>query len=222
MCGRFTLRASAREIATLFDLDEVPGLQPRYNIAPSQPVAAVRIDPSQGKRTIAMLRWGLIPRWAKDPKIAFRTINARAETVASKPAFREAFRKRRCLIPADGFYEWRHQKGVKQPFFVQQKEGRPFALAGLWEQWQRDGEQIQSCTIVVTQANAVLRTVHDRMPVIVSPADYASWLDPTSHDETLLASLVAACANVDLEIRPVSTLVNNPRNDLPACVEVLA
>jgi putative SOS response-associated peptidase YedK len=181
MCGRITFRASGKDLATLFDLIEVPDLdlEPRYNIAPSQPILAVR-EPANGVgRELVTLRWGLVPHWAKDLKIGYKLINARAETVATTPSFRSAFRKRRCLVPADGYYEWQKLEKAKQPFYFHRKDGRPFAFAGRWEHWESpDGELVESCTILTTDANDLAKPIHNRMPVIVDAAQYGLWLDP--------------------------------------------
>lgn len=216
MCGRFTLRTPAKAIATLFDLGEIPELRPRYNIAPSRPIAAVRQNRSR-QREFAMLRWGLVPFWADDPKIGYRTINARAETVATKPSFRAAFRKRRCLVIADGYFEWKKRDGKKQPYFFHLNDDRPFAFAGLWEHWEGDEEKIESCTILVTEANALQQAIHDRMPVILSPHDYDVWLDPDV-DGKRVQPLLRPYPNDDLETYPVSTTVNKPQNDVEECV----
>lgn len=224
MCGRFTLKTPASLIAELFDVRIDPGLElrPRYNIAPTQPVAAVRTSPTAGDRELVLLRWGLIPSWAADMKIGASLINARSETVASKPAFRQAFRKRRCLIPADGFYEWQKQAagagGKKQPFCTTLRDGRPFALAGLWERWARPGETpgdvpLETCTILTTDANELQRSVHDRMPVILRPEDYAVWLDPQVQSPEQLTPLLQAYPAAEMQMRLVSTLVNNARNE---------
>ena len=218
MCGRFTLRTPAKEIARLFDVT-VPDMQPRYNIAPSQPVATVRRAPGGEKREVAMLRWGLVPFWADEPTIGYRMINARAETVAKKPAFRKAFARRRCLIVADGFYEWQKTNGGKQPFLFHMKDDCPFAFAGLWEHWKGEGDEIESCSIIVTQANAVLEPIHNRMPVILKPADYDTWLDPTCEDADSLQELLKPFSSSELEGYPVSRVVNNPKNDVEECVE---
>ncbi len=217
MCGRFTLRTPAKAIATLFDLEDVPELRPRYNIAPSQPIAAVRQDRSR-QREFAMLHWGLIPFWADDPKIGYRTINARAETVATKPSFRAAFKKRRCLVIADGYFEWKKRDGKKQPYFFHLNDDRPFAFAGLWERWEGDGEEIESCTILVTEANARQKAIHDRMPVILSPQDYDAWLDPDV-DGKRVEPLLRPYSHDDLETYRVSTTVNKPQNDVEECVQ---
>jgi putative SOS response-associated peptidase YedK len=200
-------------------LDELPDLPPRYNIAPSQDIAAVRISPKTEKRELALLHWGLIPFWADDPKVGYRTINARAETVATKPAFREAFCKRRCLVVADGFYEWKKTNGPKQPYFIHVKGGEPFAFAGLWERWKREGKETQSCSIIVTDANEVLEPIHDRMPVILSPDDHDIWLDADFEDGKKLQSLLRPFPADEMEAYPVSTLVNNPKNDEEKCLE---
>jgi putative SOS response-associated peptidase YedK len=192
---------------------------PRYNIAPTQPVAAVRSDPKEGHRELVMLHWGLIPFWAEDPKVGYSTINARAETVATKPTFRQAFAKRRCLVVADGFYEWKKTDGRKQPYFIHMRDDQPFAFAGLWERWKRDDPEIESCSIIVTEANDVLKPIHDRMPVILTEADYETWLDPKVEDKTNLEGLLGSFPPSGMEAYPISTLVNNPRNDVEMCVE---
>ncbi|HEY1598513.1 MAG TPA: SOS response-associated peptidase [Pirellulales bacterium] len=172
MCGRFTLRTPAHAVADAFGLISTPDLQLRFNIAPTQLVAAVRFDPQQGGRQLTRLRWGLIPSWAADPSIGSRMINARADTVATKPAFRSAFKRRRCLVLADGFYEWKKVGSAKQPFFMRLKDDRPFAFAGLAEHWHRDGQTIDSCSIITTESNSLMAEIHDRMPVILPPAEY--------------------------------------------------
>ncbi len=226
MCGRYSITTPVEALRQLFLFDELPNLAPRYNVAPTQEVPAVRLaraepDAEQsGKRELVMLRWGLLPFWAKDIKQGAKMINARAETVADKPAFRNAFKKRRCLIPADGFYEWRGKKGDKQPYRIALADGGPFAFAGLWEAWTNpeDQSRIESCTIVVTEANARLRAIHDRMPVIIAPGDHAAWLDPQS-DRAALESLLKPYPAEALTAVPVSKHVNKVANDDPACLE---
>jgi len=232
MCGRFTLRASAAEVAEQFALFEAPRLVPRYNIAPTQPVPVVRLAAHQlesrgrpaGRETepvreFALLHWGLIPSWAKDPKIGARMINARAESVLEKPAFRQAMRRRRCLVVADGFYEWRKAEGRKQPYFIHRQDDRPFGFAGLWESWHgAEGELLESCTIITTGPSRLLAPIHDRMPVILPAEHYERWLDPASRAEELQALLVPN-ESEPLEAYPVGSLVNSPRNDSPQCVE---
>ncbi len=224
MCGRYTLRTPAQDIADFFELDEVPDLAPRFNIAPTQAVAAVRRSADSRGRHLALLHWGLIPSWADDPKIGYSTINARAETVSSKPSFRSAFKKRRCLIAADGFYEWQKtgDKNKKQPFLIHRRDAGPFALAGLWERWKRDELVIESCTIIVTEPNELVRPIHDRMPVILSPQDFDLWLDPAVDDVGRLEALLRPAPAADLEAIAVSTRVNNPASDVPECVVPLA
>jgi putative SOS response-associated peptidase YedK len=165
------------------------------------------------------LRWGLIPSWADDPTIGNRLINARSETVASKPSFRAAFKNRRCLIPADGFYEWKKEGKTKQPLHIQRKHGLPFAFAGLWEEWERENEIIQSCTIITTEANELMAEFHDRMPVILDAKHYELWLDPEVHDPNLLEPLLRPYPSEELVVHAVGSLVNNPRNEDPRCVE---
>src|SRR6476469_2163807 len=191
MCGRFTQSQSASTIAATFHVATVPGLLPRYNIAPTQPVPAILVSEEPAERELRQLRWGLIPSWAKDSSMAARMINARAETVAEKPAFRTAFRQRRCLIVADGFYEWQRLERKKQPFYYRLQDQQPFAFAGLWEHWQSpEGDPIDSCTILTTQANELLAQIHDRMPVILPPDRYDLWLDPTMRQPEPLQSLL--------------------------------
>ena len=220
MCGRYTQTATPEVIAEQFHLNELPLSTPRYNIAPSQKVAAIRLNSEAVKRECVMLRWGLIPSWAKDPKIGNQCINAKAETVAEKPAFRAAFKKRRCLVIADGFYEWQLRGKQKQPMWIGLRDRRPFAFAGLWEHWRPpDGEPIESCTIITTQPNALMESIHTRMPVILDAKDYATWLDPAFQHVDTLNVLLRPFAAEHMTAFPVSTLVNNPRHDAPQCLE---
>lgn len=208
MCGRYVLTSPADAIAEHFALAAVPDLAPRYNIAPTQLAPVLRRD-RQGERELVLLRWGLVPMWAKDLSIGTRMINARAESVASKPGFRWAYQHRRCLIPADGFYEWKPGPVRKQPYFCHLPAGGLLAIAGLWEQWKSpDGEVLQTYTIVTTDANADVRALHDRMPAIVLPEHYDAWL--SGPDPSALLAPVAAGT---LMAEPVSTRVNNVRND---------
>jgi putative SOS response-associated peptidase YedK len=218
MCGRFTLATEKKEIEEHFPLFDVPDLTPRFNIAPTQEVAAARILPDGPKREVALLRWGLVPSWADDLSIGNRLINARAETVAEKPSFRSAYKKRRCLIVTDGFYEWQKTEGKKQPYCFKLKDGGPFAFAGLWEHWEREGNVVETCTILTTQANEVLKPVHDRMPVIVARADYERWLDPGNQTAAGLDVLLRPFPAELMMAYPVSTVVNSPRHDLPDCM----
>lgn len=221
MCGRFTLAVPAEDLALRFNLDEVPVLEARYNIAPTQPVLMLRQH--EGRRVAELARWGLIPSWSKDGSGAARMINARAETVAEKPAFRAAFRQRRCLIPADGFYEWQARPGGKQAYYARLATGEPFAMAGLWERWQApDGAWIQSCTIITTTANELLQPLHDRMPVILAPDHYALWLDPVLRDPGPLQALLGPYPAERMRVYPVGPAVNSVRNDGPGLIEPLA
>ena len=218
MCGRFTLRVSPAELAEAFELLRRPELKSRYNIAPTQPVAVIRSAGSG--RDLSLMHWGLIPSWSKDPSIGARMINARAETVATKPSFRSAFKQRRCLIPADGFYEWKKTGAkTKQPFLIGLRSGEPFAFAGLWEHWKGNDSEIDSCTIITGEPNEVAAEVHDRMPVILTPEDYDRWLDPKNTATDELQSLLVSYPAEEMAARPVSTRVNNPRNDVPECVD---
>jgi putative SOS response-associated peptidase YedK len=223
MCGRFTLIAPGEAVAELFQLTDIPNLAPRYNIAPTQPVAAVRVSEKSGVRELTHLYWGLIPRWAKDPSIGSRMINARSETAAEKPSFRVAFKYRRCLVPADGFYEWQKLNGQKQPVRIQMEDGGPFAIAGLWERWaSADGSEIESCTLLTTEPNELLQDVHNRMPVIVAPNDFDLWLDPGAQHPGEVQHLLRPYSAREMSYYPVSTHVNNPRNEDPSCIEPLS
>jgi putative SOS response-associated peptidase YedK len=220
MCGRYTQFSSHAKLVRLFGLNpaDVPDFPPRYNVAPTQVVAVVRLD--DGQRAFRAMRWGLIPSWAQDPRIGNSLINARAETVASKPAFRAAFRSRRCLIPTTGFYEWVPVPGAKkkQPLHIRMRDEQPFALAGLWERWRdEDGVTVESCTIITTKANELMRGIHDRMPVILAPSDYAAWLDPTTPPDVLQALLRPFSAE-GMEAVSVGSYVSNARNEGPQCL----
>jgi putative SOS response-associated peptidase YedK len=216
MCGRYTLATPGAEVAGAFGLDAVPDLPPRYNIAPTQPVAAVRAG--AGGRELVLLRWGLVPSWAGDLSIGQRLLNARAETLTEKPAFRSAFARRRCLVPADGFYEWAAAAGKKQPIHFRLRSGGVFALAGLWERWQPPGGAVvESCSIVTTEANELVRPVHERMPAILDPALFEAWLDPGRDGKGLLDWLRPLPAEKMAAV-PVSRYVSNARNEGPACL----
>jgi putative SOS response-associated peptidase YedK len=219
MCGRFTLRTPARDLVEVFELLREPELSPRYNIAPTQHVAVIRQD---GKsRQLSLMRWGLVPAWSKDPKAGPPLINARSETIATKPSFRTAFKRRRCLIPADGFYEWQKKPDAKTkvPHYIRMAKDRAFAFAGLWEIWcGADGSQLESCTIVTTEANELMRSLHDRMPVILPEEHFAQWLDPKNEEPAELASLLKPYPPTEMMAFPISTLVNSPRNECPECI----
>lgn len=211
-----------RLVAEHFLLTEEPELDPRYNIAPSQQVAAVRLAKDSNDRELVRLTWGLVPFWAKDRKIGYKMINAKCETVAQKPAFRAAFQDRRCLVPANGFYEWKRDSGRKQPYLIQVSGGGLLAFAGLWERWTApDGDVLESCTILTTGANERVSSIHDRMPVILDPADYALWLDRTVKRFEQLAQLFDPYPAEQMTTRAVSTRVNSPSNDDPSCIETL-
>lgn len=222
MCGRFTLTASPQEIERAFDLDETPRLEPRFNIAPTQPVATIDQD-AAGRRVLRLRRWGLVPYWAKEPGIGARLINARAETAAEKPAFRDALKHRRCLVPADGFYEWGDTRsGPRQPYHVARPDRGCFAMAGLFERWRAPGGGwLDTCTVLTVPANARLASIHGRMPAILAPEDTASWLDPRLRDPRLLHALLAPCPDAELEPVPVSRRVNRAEVDDPACIAPL-
>ena len=219
MCGRFTLWLQFGDLVKAFpEFEFTEELSPRYNIAPSQPVAVV---PNDGSRRVRLFQWGLVPFWAKDPKIGYRLINARAETLAEKPAFRAAYRRRRCLILADGFYEWRTEPGrrLKAPFYVRLASGEPFAFAGLWEVWRPDDTPLYSCVIITTDSNALLTPIHDRMPVILPRDAYELWLSPHEMRPRDLVHLLRPYPSEEMVAYPVSRTVNDPTVDVPACIE---
>jgi putative SOS response-associated peptidase YedK len=220
MCGRYTLTQSAEAIAAAFGLDAVPEMEPRYNIAPTQSVPVILYSPEK-QRQLKLMRWGLIPSWAQDSSIGARLINARSETVSEKPSFRAAFRQRRCLVVADGFYEWQRQEHKKQPYYFQLQDKQPFGFAGLWEHWQSsDGEDINTCTILTTEANELMRSIHNRMPVILNPQDYTLWLNSAAQP-TQLQDLLRPYSSQAMNSYPVSTLVNKPTNNSPECINSL-
>jgi len=240
MCGRFTLRTPASIVAAHFGVLEVPPFAPLFNIAPTQPMAVVRHLSGEpvSPRDLAWMHWGLIPSWAQDRSMGARMINARAETVAEKPAYRAAFRRRRGLVAADGFYEWQRPEQTaelttgraakrgpggakKQPYYIRLREDRPFAFAGLWETWESpDGSPLDSATILTTEANELMRPIHDRMPMILAPEDYARWLDPAT-DPGELSALLRPYPSDEMTAYPVSTYVNSPTHDGPRCIESL-
>ena len=223
MCGRYALMSSPELVAELFAIAHVTRFKPRYNIAPTQDAPVIRTA-AEGRELVPM-RWGLVPHWAKDPALGARMINARSETAGRKPAFREAMQRRRCLVPADGFYEWTQAGRGKQPYFIRRRDGAPCALAGLWEHGHAGtagGEEsavVHSFTILTTAPNELVAPIHDRMPVIVAPEDFDRWLDADVRDPATLASILVPCGAELLTAHPVSRRVNTPANDDPACVE---
>jgi putative SOS response-associated peptidase YedK len=225
MCGRFTLRTPLNVLAKQFQFDlqqTLFDLRPRFNIAPTQSVLAVRQIEQGAGRELANLYWGLVPSWSKDKKGAAACINARADGVATKPTFRSAFKKRRCLVLADGYYEWRKEGKIKQPYFFEVDGGQPFAFAGIWE-WWRDaadpaGATLESCSLITGEPNELQATLHDRMPIILDPRNYDTWLNPANDDTTSLQKLLVPFPAERMTVRAVSTLVNSARNEGPECI----
>ncbi|MCA9929387.1 MAG: SOS response-associated peptidase [Anaerolineales bacterium] len=226
MCGRFALISDTETLIDAFGVapetvSALPTAIPRYNIAPTQPVAAVRLSRDGKQRELTFFRWGLIPSWSKDIKIGARLINARSETVTEKPSFRTAFKRRRCIIPADGFYEWQRRGSSKQPVYIHATDNRPLALAGLWEIWRtQEGDSLQTCTILTTTPNELMAPIHNRMPVILEPEDFDTWLDPGPQPDQGLHLLRPYPAH-KMTFYPVSTFVNSPANDAPQCITPL-
>lgn len=222
MCGRFTLTADQDSFEDRFSLTRFDlGWVPSFNIAPTQEVLTVTNDGSENRPEL--MRWGLVPSWAKDPKIGNRMINARSETLAEKPSFRTAFKRRRCLIPADGFYEWKREGKAKKPMLITANPGGLFAFAGLWETWkQPDDSWLLTCAIITTSANEFMKSIHDRMPVILPRESEASWLDPEEQDTAILSELLLPYDSDRMEAYEVSTLVNSPRNNFPEVIEPVA
>ena len=214
MCGRFALATTSEELVNHFNLKRKVTLGSRYNIAPSQPVIIIRSGTSSNK--LSAIRWGLIPHWSKDEKIGFKLINARAETVQEKPSFRDAFKSRRCLIPATGFYEWKQEGRMKQPYYIKMKNGSLFAMAGIWESWQDpEGKTIDSCAIITTDANGIVGKIHDRMPVIMSNKSYGLWLSSTSNS---LQEFLRPYSPFKMTAYPVSGMINNAKNEGEGCI----
>ncbi len=212
MCGRFALATEKHVLEMLYQLEIRGALEPRYNIAPGQDILALRRAPHRGDRELVNLKWGLVPFWAEEQSIGNRLINARAETAAEKPAFRSAFKKRRVLIPASGFYEWKSEEGAKQPYYICRLDGKPFSLAGLWERWDKGSALLETCTILTTEPNELVASLHNRMPVIIPPEAYNSWIDPEIGRD-IVAGLLAPAPPEGLTAHPVSRQVNNPAND---------
>jgi putative SOS response-associated peptidase YedK len=220
MCGRYTLTLPGEILAEVFGLDEVPELAPRYNIAPTQDVAAVRRVPAGAPRSLSMLRWGLVPAWQREPRNAALLINARAESLQDKPAFREAFERRRCLIPADGFYEWSGASRQREAWLIKAGDGRPFAFAGLWEPPAgREPGHVGTCAIVTTEPNALMKPIHDRMPVILPETDWNAWLDPDNRSARSLRALLRPFPSEALTALRVGPTVNHAGNETPDCIK---
>ena len=217
MCGRYAFFAPREAIERIFGVGDPPEVEPRWNVAPTQYVPIVRLD-RDGRRVLRMQRWGLVPFWARDPSAGSRMINARAESLATNAAFRTAFERRRCLVPVSGFYEWSGTGQARMPWYVERRDGEPFALAGLWARWRprdagADATPLDSCTIITTAPNALIAPLHDRMPVILPPAAFAEWLDPQQRDTERLRRWLAA-ADADAYVaRVVSRAVNDPGNE---------
>ena len=222
MCGRFALYTDPIALAKQFQTENLLELMPSYNVAPSQTIPIIRNE--QGHRLFELAKWGFIPSWAKDIKIGYNTINARADTVAEKPSFRSAFKQRRCLIPADGYFEWQEitNSKTKQLWYISLKSQEPMALAGLWEHWQgSDGSEIESCTIIVTSGNELMQSIHDRMPVILSPETWATWLDTANNDKQGLQTLLTQYPADEMTAWKVNTQVNSPRYNDRECIQPL-
>ncbi|MGM0652528.1 MAG: SOS response-associated peptidase [Bacillota bacterium] len=220
MCGRFALVTEKKILDMLFGLELRFDLQPRFNIAPSQEILAVHRSPAENEKEFVHLRWGLVPFWAEDSSIGSQMINARAETAPEKPSFRDAFKKRRLLIPASGFFEWKKEQDGKQPYYVRRDDGEPFAFAGLWERWNKGEKPLETCTILTTEPNSLLVPIHNRMPVIISPKDFEQWLDPQANSAGL-QDLLQPYPPGELTAYPVSREVNKPSNDNPDLIKPL-
>ncbi len=220
MCGRFTLTISPELLAQIFNLPLIPGmLGPRFNIAPTQPVTTIVKPSAQAERQFKMQKWGLVPSWSKDPSIGAKMINARSETVLEKPSFRTPFRRQRCLIPGDGFYEWSAIEGGKQPIYIRRRDQGVFAFAGLWDRWENNDEVIESCTIITTEPNDLLRKYHHRMAVMLQPEDYDIWIDPELNDLEPLLELLKPYPTELLEAFPVNKTVNKATNESSECIQ---
>jgi len=226
MCGRYTLVADHERLAEEFELHEVESVRLRYNVAPTQMVPVIRSMGDDQRRELNELRWGLVPKWAKDPAIGNRMINARSEEAASKPSFRAPMRRQRCLVPSTGFFEWKligdenAPRPKKQPYYIRRRDERVFAFAGLWDRWKGpEGSTIESYAILTTEPNELMRPLHKRMPVIVRPDDYALWLDPKMQDVDRVQSVFRSYPSEELTAYPVSTRVNSPAHDDPACIQ---
>ena len=217
MCGRFTLHTPAAQIEEAFHLNSGLELKPRYNITPSQDIPIIR--DTETEREMAMARWGLILSWSKESKTKCSTINARIESVAEKPTYRTPFKRQRCLIPADGFYEWKVVNGNKIPHHIRMRDNSVFAFAGLWDRWEGEEGRIESCTIIVMPSNELMKPIHERMPAIIAPAHYDWWLDSRFTDKQEIMPYLTSAPSIHLITYPVSTWVNLPRNDDERCIQ---
>ena len=219
MCGRFSLHTPESQVREVFNLEhtEPLGLESRYNIAPSQLIPIIR--DTETSREMVLAQWGLVPHWSKEPKTKYSTINARIESVAEKPTYRTPFKRRRCLIPADGFYEWKVVNGNKVPHHIRMKNSGVFALAGLWDRWEGDGETLDSCSIIVMPANEVMKPIHERMPAIIAPACYDWWLDARITDKQVIMQHLNSAPSSQLTAYPVSTWMNVPTHNDERCIQ---
>jgi putative SOS response-associated peptidase YedK len=218
MCGRYTLAAGPEFIADYFQVDgPIPEFQPSWNITPGGDIPVICQAPEDG-RTCSLMHWGLIPHWAKEPDSKYKMINAKAETLSQRPAYRDAYKHRRCLIPANGFYEWQATAQGKQPYYIHRKDDSLLAFAGLWEYWEKE-HIINSCTIITTTANSSIQSIHERMPVIIARENFNAWLDPHNTDTNSLTEFLAPCDNKLLEPYRISTAVNNPAHDKPELLD---
>ena len=217
MCGRYAFYSPAEAVRQYFAVDSELDLQPRYNIAPTQVVPVIR--QRDGSKEMVLLHWGLVPFWAQEKSIGNRMINARAETVAEKPSFRNALKSRRCLVLANGFYEWQETGAAKQPHYICMQDQRPMAFAGLWESWDKGDEPLESCTIITTTANELVAPIHHRMPVILTEETEALWLDPMTEEPDVLTPLLIPSPNELMASHTVSSLVNSPKNSAPECID---
>ena len=219
MCGRFTLHTPEDQIREAFNLDhtEPLGLNPCYNVAPSQQIPVIR--DTESSREMVFAQWGLVPNWSKEPKTKYPTINARIESVAEKPTYRTPFKRRRCLIPADGFFEWKVVNGHKIPHHIRMRNLSVFAFAGLWDRWEGEGQTLDSCTIIVMPANEVMKPLHERMPAIIAPAHYDLWLDSRITDKNEIMQYLTSAPSSQLKAYPVSTWVNVPKHDDERCIQ---
>lgn len=218
MCGRFALASEKHILEMLFEIDLKIDFEPRFNIAPSQEVPTVRRNPENGKIEFALLKWGLVPFWADDQSIGAKMINARSETVTEKPSFRDPFKKRRLIVPASGFYEWKKEGSGKQPYYIYRRDGSPMLIAGLWDRWGKQGMVLETFTILTTESNEYLRPIHNRMPLILKRSDYPDWLDGQAQKEDLVRMLKPYPPE-ELKAYPVSKQINTPGNDFPALIK---